>query len=52
MTHLEALKAEICDLEHRIQKAKEDVARLAAEFSASNDELAQIHLAKPPASGS
>lgn len=47
MTHIEALKAEIRDLEARIAAAKQEVAQLAAEFSQSNDELGQLHLLQP-----
>ena len=47
MTHIEALKAEIREMELRIATAKREVARLSAEFSESNDQLGQLHLPTP-----
>lgn len=47
MTHIEALKAEIREMELRIATAKRELAQLAAEFSESNDELGQLHLSRP-----
>jgi prefoldin subunit 5 len=47
MTHIEALKAEIRELEKRIDAAKRELAELAREFSESNDELGQLHLSTP-----
>jgi predicted nuclease with TOPRIM domain len=47
MTHIETLKAEIREMEARIEVAKRELARLADEFSRSNDELGQLHLSKP-----
>jgi hypothetical protein len=44
MTHIDALKAEIRDLEVRIATAKRELAQLSAEFSESNDQLGQLHL--------
>lgn len=52
MTHIEALKAEIRDLEVRIATAKRELARLSVEFSESNDHLAQLHLSTPIATDS
>lgn len=47
MTHIEALKAEIRDMEEWIEAAKRELAQLSQEFSQSNDELGQLHLSKP-----
>ena len=47
MTHIEALKAEIRDMEARIETAKRELAELSAEFSESNDHLGQLHLSTP-----
>ena len=47
MTHIEALKAEIREMEARIASAKRELKRLSADFAASNDELGQIHLSQP-----
>jgi phage shock protein A len=46
MTHIEALKAEIRDMEARIEAAKREVAQLSYDFAQSNDELGQLHLSK------
>jgi cell division protein FtsB len=47
MTHIEALKAEIREMEARIETEKREVAKLSDEFSRSNDELGQLHLSRP-----
>ena len=47
MTHIEALKAEVRDLESRIANAKRELDQLSQQFSESNDELGQLHLSKP-----
>lgn len=47
MTHIETLKAEIREMEARIEVAKRELAQLSDEFSRSNDELGQLHLSKP-----
>jgi septal ring factor EnvC (AmiA/AmiB activator) len=47
MTHIEALKAEIHDLERKIAAAKRELAQLSREFSESNDQLGQLHLSTP-----
>ena len=44
MTHIEALKAEIREMEARIEIAKRELAKLSEQFSQSNDELGQLHL--------
>ena len=44
MTHIEALKAEIREMEARIENAKRELAQLSEQFSKSNDELGQLHL--------
>ena len=52
MTHIEALKAEIDDLERKIATAKRELAQLSQQFSESNDELGQLHLSTPIATDS
>jgi hypothetical protein len=47
MTHIEALKAEIREMEAQIDAAKRELARISAEFSESNDQLGQLHLSRP-----
>ena len=47
MTHIEALKAEIRDLEARIATTKKELNQLSEEFSESNDQLGQLHLSHP-----
>jgi phage shock protein A len=47
MTKIETLKAEIRDMEVRIEAAKRELARLSQEFSESNDQLGQLHLSTP-----